>query len=309
MTLPFRSRDIVLLAVVFSSMAAGICCARVFAFLQPYPLLCLMILFFMSFLSIELSAVRAALHQAGLSIVSIVVLKMFLLPVAVYALFQYVFPEYAVAALLLTGVSTGVVAPFMSNLVGGNSARVLVVTVITSVLVPFSLPAVVGFVLSKSVHLSFLDMLQVLALAIFVPIAAVQLLRRLAPHWLEAANRRSYPVNLAMFALINLGVFSKFADIFYTDPTLIVEAALVDIVLSGIYCAAGILVFQGKPVEDRVGGAVMLAHMNNILLVVFSSHFFGPRETMTAAMYLLPFFGLVLPLRYYRDRTSKRPHP
>jgi BASS family bile acid:Na+ symporter len=190
----------------------------------------------------------------------------------------------------------------MSNLVGGNSARVLVVTVITSVLVPFSLPAIVGFVLAKSVHLSFWGMLQVLALAIFVPIAAVQVLRRLAPHWLDAANRRSYPVNLVMFALINLGVFSKYSDIFYTDPTLIVEAGLLDVVLSILYCATGIFFFRGKPVEDRLAGAVMMGHMNNILMVVFAAQFFGPRETITAAMYLLPFFGLVLPLRHYREK-------
>jgi len=305
MALAFRSTDIVLLAVVSSSMAAGIFCPEVFAFLRPYPLLCLMILFFMSFLSTRLEAVGEALHQASLSIASVVVLKMFVLPVAIHSVFLYLLPEYAAAALLLTGVSTGVVAPFMSNLVGGNSPRVLVVTVITSVLVPFSLPAIVGFVLARSVHLSFWDMLQVLALAIFVPIAAVQILRRLAPHWLKAANRHSYRVNLVMFALINLGVFSKYADIFYADPILIVEGALVGTVLSGVYCATGIFIFRGKPIEDRVGGAVMLAHVNNILLVVFSSQFFGPRETMTAAMYLLPFFGLVLPLRHYRGRIDE----
>jgi BASS family bile acid:Na+ symporter len=188
--------------------------------------------------------------------------------------------------------------------VGGNSARVLVVTVITSILVPFSLPAVVGLVLAKSVSFSFWNMLRMLALAIFVPIAAVQILRRFAPHLLDAANRRSYPVNLVMFACITLGVFSKYSEIFYSDPTLIAEAALVGILLSVVYCAAGILFFRGRPMEDRLAGAVMLAHMNNILMVVFSAQFFGPRETMTAAMYLLPFFGLVLPLRYYRGRID-----
>ncbi len=304
MTFPFRPRDVILLAVVFSSMAAGICCPQVFAFLQPYPLLCLMILFFMSFLSIRLEEVWEALRRASLSILSLVVLKMAILPVILYGLFRFVMPEYAVAALLLTAVSTGVVAPFMSNLVGGNSARVLVVTVITSVLVPFSLPAVVELVLSQSVNLSFWDMLRVLALAIFVPIAAVQILRRLAPHLLDAANRRAYPVNLVMFALINLGVFSKYAEIFYSEPTLIAEACLVCIVLSVIYAVAGILFFRLSSVEDRLAGAVMIAHMNNVLMIVFSAQFFGPRETMTAAMYLLPFFGLVLPLRYYGGRAS-----
>jgi BASS family bile acid:Na+ symporter len=254
----------------------------------------------MSFLSIRLEAVWEALRQASLPILSLVALKMVILPVILYGLFLVVMPEYALSALLLTAVSTGVVAPFMSNLVGGNSARVLVVTVITSILVPFSLPAVVEIVLSTSVDLSFWDMLRVLALAIFVPIAAVQVLRRFAPALLEAANRRSYPVNLVMFALINLGVFSKYAEIFYSDPVLIAEACLVCIVLAAIYAVAGILFFRRSPVEDRLAGAVMLAHMNNVLMIVFSAQFFGPRETMTAAMYLLPFFGLVLPRRYYR---------
>jgi bile acid:Na+ symporter, BASS family len=157
----------------------------------------------------------------------------------------------------------------------------------------------VELVLSQSVSFSFWDMLRVLALAIFVPIAAVQILRRFAPHLLDAANRRSYPVNLVMFACITLGVFSKYAEIFYSDPVLIAEACLVGIVLAVIYAVAGILFFRRSPVEDRLAGAVMLAHINNVLMIVFSAQFFGPRETMTAAMYLLPFFGLVLPLRYY----------
>ncbi len=57
--------------------------------------------------------------------------------------------------------------------------------------------------------------------------------------------------------------------------------------------------------EDRLAGAVMIAHMNNVLMIVFSAQFFGPRETMTAAMYLVPFFGLVLPLRRYGERSRQ----
>jgi BASS family bile acid:Na+ symporter len=194
----------------------------------------------------------------------------------------------------------------MSNLVGGNSARVLVVTVITSILVPFTLPAVIGVVLSKSVSFSFWQMLRMLALAIFVPIVAVQTLRRFAPRLLEAANRRSYPVNLFLFACINFGVFSKYADIFHSHPGLIAEACLVDVVLAGIYAVTGILFFRRSAVENRLAGAVMLAHVNNVLMIVFSSRFFGPTETMTSAMYLVPFFGIVLPLRYYGERSGNR---
>jgi uncharacterized membrane protein YbhN (UPF0104 family) len=116
MTFPFRPRDIILLAVVFSSMAAGICCPKVFTFLQPYPLLCLMILFFMSFLSIRLEAVWEALRQSSLSILSLVALKMFVLPVILCRLFRC----HAGVCLLCAPAHgrVGGRSAFMSNLVG-----------------------------------------------------------------------------------------------------------------------------------------------------------------------------------------------
>jgi BASS family bile acid:Na+ symporter len=40
-------------------------------------------------------------------------------------------------------------------------------------------------------------------------------------------------------------------------------------------------------------------------MIVFSAQFFGPRETMTAAMYLVPFFVLVLPLKHYGKKRGK----
>jgi BASS family bile acid:Na+ symporter len=75
-------------------------------------------------------------------------------------------------------------------------------------------------------------------------------------------------------------------------------------VLAAVYAVAGILFFRRSALEDRLAGAVMLAHMNNVLMIVFSAQFFGPRETMTAAMYLVPFFVLVLPLKHYGSRAG-----
>jgi BASS family bile acid:Na+ symporter len=50
----------------------------------------------------------------------------------------------------------------------------------------------------------------------------------------------------------------------------------------------------------------MLGNMNNVLVLVFSSEFFTPIEPMVAAMYLVPFFGLVIPLRYYDRKRRAR---
>ena len=42
-----------------------------------------------------------------------------------------------------------------------------------------------------------------------------------------------------------------------------------------------------------------------MLVIVFSSQFFGPVEPLVAAMYRIPFFVLVIPLRYYRHRKTR----
>jgi BASS family bile acid:Na+ symporter len=49
----------------------------------------------------------------------------------------------------------------------------------------------------------------------------------------------------------------------------------------------------------------MLGNMNNVLVIVFSSAFFGPIEPIVAAMYIIPFLGLVMPLRYYAQRRTR----
>jgi BASS family bile acid:Na+ symporter len=72
-----------------------------------------------------------------------------------------------------------------------------------------------------------------------------------------------------------------------------------------ICCTVGILFFWKSSVENQLAGAVMLGNMNNVLVIVFSSEFFGPIEPMVAAMYIIPFFGLVMPLRYYSHRRTR----
>ncbi|MCX7634279.1 MAG: hypothetical protein N2Z74_00865 [Syntrophales bacterium] len=301
-----RPQDIILLVVVFTSMAAGICCPEVFTFLQPYPLIFLMILFFMSFLSISLGEVGHALRASPVALATFIVLKMMVLPPLFYAAFLLFMPLYAPSALLLTAVSTGVVAPFISHLVGGNSARVLVAVVLTSVLVPLTLPAVIEAVLSTQVELSFGEMLRVLSLAVFVPIVAVQTLRRLAPQVLLTVKGYSFPVNVVMFALIILAIFSRYADIFYRQPRLISEALVAAVVLAILYSFVGMFLFRGAATAERLAGAVMFTHMNNVLIIVFAARFFGPREVMTAAMYIIPFFALIVPLRKYGERRRDR---
>ena len=304
MQTPFRLNDIVLVVVVISSMAVAVIFPDFGAWFQLFPVYCLMINFFLSYLSIDLESIWKALRGHGGHILAFTVMKLAVLPLMIYFVFSFAAPDYALAALLLTGVSTGVVSPMISNMVKGNSSLVLVVVVITSALSPFTLPALIKIVVAKDVAISFLAMLKMLAMVVFIPIVAVEIIRYLMPKLVAPILKIQFPVALLMFALINIGVFYCYAPFFKKEPSVIVMATIVAFVLAAIYCAVGIFFFRKGLLENQLAGAVMLANINNVLVIVFASEFFGPVEPLVAAMYMIPFFVVVIPLRYYHRHHS-----
>jgi BASS family bile acid:Na+ symporter len=274
------------------------------SYFQVLPVYGVMANFFLSYLSIELSDVWKELQSHSRQIMTFTVMKLVILPVILFYVFYYIAPVYALSALLLTGVSSAVVAPFMSNLVRGNSSLVLVVVVITSALAPFTLPFLIKIVAAQQAEISFLSMIRMLAMVIFVPIIAVETLRRLTPKLIAPLMKMQFPVSLLLFAVINLGVFYRYAPFFKKEPGIVILALAMAAVLAAIYCVIGIFFFRKSSLENQLAGAVMLGNMNNVLVIVFSSEFFGPVEPLVAAMYMIPFFLIVIPLRYYRHKKQ-----
>jgi BASS family bile acid:Na+ symporter len=119
----------------------------------------------------------------------------------------------------------------------------------------------------------------------------------MAPSLLKKLERVQFPVSLVIFACINLGVFSKYSSFFMESLSKLAEIILVAFTLSAIYHMVGFLVTWGRKKEDRLAGAISFAYINNVLVIVFSSQFFGPLSPTLAAMYMLPFFMMIVPAR------------
>ncbi len=300
-----RLNDIILLIVVFTSMFGGILFPRFGSLFSDYPQYCMMMLLFLSFLSIEIRDIWATLKSSTGMIICLTLLKILILPVVIYYCFLIIAPSYAVAALLLSGISTGVVAPFMSNLVKANSPLVMVMVVVTSLLIPFTLPALIKILLGQTAEISLSGMIRTLSLIIFIPILVAESVRNLTPRLLTVFTTIRFPLSLILFAFINLSIFSRYSDFFHREPITIITATITAVVLSAIYCVSGILCMKKKSIEDQLAGAVTLGHINNVLIVVFASEYFGPLEPTVAAIYIFPFFALLLPMRIYYNWNTR----
>ncbi|MBA4394128.1 MAG: bile acid:sodium symporter [Desulfobacca sp.] len=301
----FRGKDAILLVVIYASLLVGIFFPGFSSLFQPVPFYSMMTLLFLSFLPLRLADIWKTLAES-LGVISIfLIIRMILLPVSIALLFKILWPEYALSALLLSGISTGVVAPFISNLLGANTSLVLVMVVISSLLVPFTLPALVDILFGRALEISQLGMMRLLAMVIFIPVLLTEVVRRVSGGLTQVLMKNQYYISLVLFAMTNLGIFSKYSDFFYQKPGTLVVAILVAIILGGLYLFSGLILAWGRPLQDQLAAVISLGIMNNILVIVFSSQFFTPLEPTVAAMYMIPFFGLILPLRAYGNWKVK----
>jgi BASS family bile acid:Na+ symporter len=66
-----------------------------------------------------------------------------IIPVVMYFVTNLINPKYALSVLLLSGISTGLGAPFVTNYVRGRLSISVGMVIITSLAVPFVLPTLV----------------------------------------------------------------------------------------------------------------------------------------------------------------------
>jgi bile acid:Na+ symporter, BASS family len=302
-----RARDFIMIVVAFAGIAGGVFLPAWAGWFTPVTIYMMVTVLYLSFLRIDFGAL-ARLKGADLGELAWwSLLKLVVLPVGLWALAAWLAPSWALPVLLLSGVSAGVTAPFFSQLLGGDQARTLQLTVLTSVLVPFTLPALVGLLAGHQINLPLAAMGRMLAMVIFVPLVLAWLTLRLLPALLEPLARIQFPLVVTLFFLINLGVFAPFSSFFFEQAGQVVAAVGLSCLLAAAYFgtawASGSL--SGHRL-DRLSCGTGLVFINNVLVVVVAAKFFGPRSPLLAAAYMLPFFLMLLPFRHMARRPGGR---
>ena len=302
-------RDWLLVVASLLSILIGIFLPAYGAPFQSYPIYCMMALLFFSFLTIPLGAILRSVKSSPLYLVYCVFVKLILLPLLVTVSFRYMFPKYAVAALLLSGISSGVSSPFFAGLFEANISLVFGMVVVSSILVPFTLPALADIFVSKYMKISLFAMSGLLALVIFCPLILAEILKRFAPDFTAKLSKGQYSIALAAFVITNLGIFSQYSAFLREEPSTVLISLGVSVILAAAYFVAGMLFSFGRPLSDQLSLIISFGFLNSVLVLVLSSEFFSPIEATVAAMYTIPFFGLIIPVRFYQNWAKRQGVP
>ena len=308
-------RDIFLVLVAFVSMYIGTTLPQWAETLAPFPRPLLMFMFFISFLAVGTEALRVVMRSRLRAVFQLIISRLVLLPVLCFILFRFIAPEFALAAFLLGASPVGVMAGIFSLMVHANTALILVANIITSLLLPLSLPIML-LILSTTVdllhlapmnlpaHLSLGGMTISLGVTILLPFALAHLIRTHLPRLTKSILDNKYPCMLVNISFTNVAIFSQYGDILHQNPALIPSSLAVAIAL-GIFMTA-ISLPLARRMEPRDGLAFIISYgtINNILIMIVGMEFFSVIEALVAAAYLVPVYVLLLYYRHYARKAG-----
>lgn len=295
-----RGKDWVFLAATFGSMALGMLVPGLAEPLIAVPRVTMMGMLFLCFLSVELLGAWQGVRAAPFAVVTLAALKLLALPMLCWGVFRVIMPEYAFGALLLGGASLGVVAPFFGLLLKADVVLLLVNVVLTSLLLPLTLPLVAGLSGGPGFALPFWDMAGTLCMIVFIPFAAGQAVRRAAGSLSGLLLRHRDTLALALISLGNIAIFSRYSLALRQNPEAIPPALLAACLLGALLFALGLCCSWSMALERQLAFMIGFTIMNNILILILSAEFFSLAEVLMAAFYTVPFYALFIPFQALR---------
>ena len=308
-----------LFLVVMISMAIGVFLPQFSKVFAPYLLIWLGALLFLNLIQLETSALLSTFARAK-HIVLLSITKLVVLPLALYASTSVIYPPMALSILLLSGISTGLGAPFVANFVGSKLTLIVGLIIVTSLAVPFVLPPIVHLLYGSHFSIPLIHMMVLLSAALFAPLVAGWFTRKFAPNIADFISQKSLYLSIVLIALINMAVFSKISIYFFESPLLVIQMVLTAFLLYGIYGTAGYTLSsfvtnithhtkKSRNITNdsdsssnmkwkriaAIEGFIAMAYVNNILVAVFAEQFFGIETAILPALYNIPYYiGIII---------------
>ena len=297
----YNTRVLIVLAIsILISTMLGIIFPSAGQLFSEYILVILGFLLFLNLIQLDFQDLISIFRKPKILLI-LSTLKLIILPVIAYFVTNQISPKYALPVLLLSGISTGLGAPFVTNYVGGRLSIIVGMVIVTSLVVPFLLPTLVYVFFNTEFSIPIFNMVSLLVISLIVPLVGSGIIKRYLPNVAATINKSSLPLSIFLMDLINFAIFSKFSSYFFLELSFVITTTIVAFVLFTVFAITGYFVLylmnkgSSTATKDKISGLIALSYVNNILVTVFAQQFFGSQVAALAAFYNMPYYiGIIL---------------
>ena len=249
----------------------------------------LMLLMFAVFLKSDITKVLKRMQNIR-QMAFLVVMYMLAIPAAFFFVIYFFNHQLAVAALLLISMPTAMAAPVITDILKGNKELAASMSVLTSMVAPFTVPLLFWWLGDKVVSVDVISMLFDVLLFIFIPLGSSVLFKRFFKNQVERNKFIISPFNILLLSVVVYFVMSAHRDIFFNETIieLIKKLLYVYLIFITLYLTGYLLGFKESS-TDKIATAVNAAYMNNGMAIVIAAIYFSPYVLTIAVLSELPW--------------------
>jgi BASS family bile acid:Na+ symporter len=235
--------------------------------------------------------------------------KLIFLPIAMWLPCALFAPDWALPFLIVGAVPTGMTIALIAEYFGGKTTLALVVTAVTSLLAPFTIPIVFQIVIGRSIPIPTFKLFGDLLLSIVVPFGAAALVQRFAKTFVKTHDSWWRQISVLAFGIL---VASIVADTTAGSTIVLgwdeVGILLVMLIYMGGLTWLGYALDWWRTPSEKTTIALCMVYMNNTLALFIGNRYFNQEGVVPRLVIILMIVNALLPpIRMIAKRTAAAP--
>lgn len=258
----------------------------------------LMVILFLTYLKIDYLDILSHVKQPKF-IAYVLCIYLLLIPAVLYAVVSFMHPSLAISVLLLCSMPPGAAAPFLTDLMKGNTTLSIAVTFLSYIIAPFTVVALFFFLTQKTIQLDLWGLAQTLLLINFLPLIFSQIVRKYKKGLIKRTQTYFSVTNIVLITLMVYIIIASQSQQILSQPlsSLISDTFWLFFIFT-IHLIAGYYLAFWRKKDEKIALAVSKAYMNNALAIGLAFSFFEPRVIILMVLSEIPWNTTLGPFRY-----------
>ncbi|MFP4366698.1 MAG: bile acid:sodium symporter family protein [Bacteroidales bacterium] len=256
----------------------------------------LMMMLFLVFLKTDMTGIIRQIKDYKL-MTYLVFMYMLVIPSVFFLVINLFNRELAIGILLLTAMPAAVASSTLTDIIRGNTALSLSITVITSMIAPFTVPLLFGFINYDDLSIDTLLMFKDLAMLIFLPLTISRILKRFFQDTIDKVKVTFTSFNVFLLFIMIYAAMGSQRDIILDQPLVIIWQTLFLYLIFVLLHIIGYVMGYRQDKESRKAIAVGAAYMNNGMAIVLAAIHFEPSILVLMILSEFPWSTLLAPFR------------
>lgn len=287
--------------LVLSAVVIGFAFPEPGFMLEPYLGYLLMCLMFFGCLDVSIPQILNHMKDYRKKIAVLLVIHLSG-PVLVLFLRPFLPAEIYLGLVLASVVSSGMSVVFLSQLYGGIPSRSLIITSVSNIFSPVTVPILVFLFAGTSVAVDYVSMGVTMLKLVVVPVVLVLLVQRTRFYQRLKDNGTYFSIG-ALFLII-LGIIAPVRAAILADVSMsLVIGGLISLLVA-VNFLLGYAVGSGR--QEKITYAVSASYKNHTLSTVIALSLFGPTVALPSVMYSVINNLFLIPIQFVFEEKEER---